>query len=94
MLARDDVDIVSVCTPNYQHAADVVTIASGKHILIEQPPATDQRLRAMDAAERRQDPRVSSSTGTLVPAKRVIAEGLLGGDTGPAGLLASADRRG
>ena len=54
MLANADVDIVSICTPNNQHARDVVACAqAGKHILVEKPPAIElESLRAMRAAVR------------------------------------------
>ena len=85
MLANPDVDVVSVCTPNAQHAADVVKIAeAGKHILIEKPPATDvEGLRAMRDAVRRAG--VKTQVGFVLhwnplfqAVQRVVADGLLG----------------
>jgi len=54
MLANPDVDIVSICTPNYLHAHDAVLSArAGKHLFIEKPPAIDlEGLRAMRDAVR------------------------------------------
>lgn len=41
LLERDDIDAVSICTPNYLHAQQVVNAAkAGKHILCEKPLAT------------------------------------------------------
>ena len=85
LLAHPEVDLVSVCTPNYRHAADVVTIASaGKHILIEKPPATDlEGLRAMRDAVRESG--VKTHVGFVLhwhplfqAVKRVVADGILG----------------
>jgi predicted dehydrogenase len=54
LVANEDVDAVSVCTPNYLHAP--VTIAAlehGKHVLCEKPLArTVEEGRAMVAAAR------------------------------------------
>ena len=45
MLACDDIDAVSVCVPNHAHAALTIdSLAAGKHVLCEKPPA-------MNAAE-------------------------------------------
>ncbi|NPV07092.1 MAG: Gfo/Idh/MocA family oxidoreductase [Anaerolineae bacterium] len=85
LLAHPELDVVSVCTPNYRHAADVVAIASaGKHILIEKPPATDlEGLRAMRDAVRQAG--VKTLVGFVLhwhplfqAVKRVVAGGLLG----------------
>lgn len=40
LVARDDLDIVSVCTPNYLHApVAIAALESGKHVLCEKPLA-------------------------------------------------------
>ena len=42
MLKRDDIDIVSICTPNDLHVEEAVMAAEmGKHMLIEKPIALD-----------------------------------------------------
>lgn len=48
-LAHEEVDIVSVCTPQQHHADNVVAAAeAGKHIVIEKPVAnTPAEMRAM-----------------------------------------------
>jgi predicted dehydrogenase len=54
MVARDDLDIIDVCTPNRTHAAIVLgALASGKHVLCEKPLATTaEEVRAMRDAAR------------------------------------------
>ncbi len=49
---RDDIDIVSICTPPDLHAVETIAAAkTGKHLLIEKPLAVNQEeLLAMDAA--------------------------------------------
>ncbi len=57
LLADPDVDAVSLCTPNGQHATEAIAAArAGKHLLIEKPVATNAEdfnavLRAVDAAD-------------------------------------------
>ena len=54
VLARPDIDIVSLCTPNHLHAEETIQAAqAGKHILIEKPVALNlEELRAMRDAVR------------------------------------------
>ena len=41
LLACEDIDAVSICTPNFTHAAlTVAALRSGKHVLCEKPMAT------------------------------------------------------
>lgn len=41
LMARDDIDVVSVCTPNYLHApVAIAALEAGKHVLCEKPLAT------------------------------------------------------
>jgi predicted dehydrogenase len=42
MLARDDIDLVSVCLPNFlHHEVAVAAAAAGKHVICEKPIATN-----------------------------------------------------
>ena len=53
LVARDDLDIVSVGTPNYLHAPiTIAALESGKHVLCEKPLATtgDEALAMVTAA--------------------------------------------
>ncbi|WP_405558402.1 Gfo/Idh/MocA family protein [Streptomyces sp. NBC_01171] len=88
LIARDDVDLVDICTPGDSHAEiALAALAAGKHVLCEKPLAnTVEEAEAMaEAAER------ASARGQLamvgfnyrrVPAialaRRMITEGRLG----------------
>jgi predicted dehydrogenase len=56
LVARDDIDIIAVCTPHDQHTAPVIAAAqAGKHVIIEKPVALTmdevrQQQAAVDAA--------------------------------------------
>ncbi len=55
LLARDDIDAVSVCTYNSQHASCAVpALLAGKHVLLEKPMAItlEQGLEIMDAEKK------------------------------------------
>lgn len=58
LLARGDIDLVSVCTPPFTHAPlGVAALGAGKHVLVEKPMATsleecDALLAAAAAAGR------------------------------------------
>jgi len=56
MIARDDVDAVSVCVPNYEHAElTLECLSAGKHVLCEKPPAmTADEARGMAEAAGRE----------------------------------------
>ena len=48
MLARDDIDLVSICTPSGLHSAAAIAAAeAGKHVIVEKP--LDVTLEKIDA---------------------------------------------
>ncbi len=47
MIARDDIDVISIATPNYLHApAAIAALSTGKHVLCEKPLAHTQESAA------------------------------------------------
>jgi UDP-N-acetyl-2-amino-2-deoxyglucuronate dehydrogenase len=85
LLARDDIDVVSVCVPSGRHAEVGVPIAAaGKHLVVEKPidvtlAAADRLIEAVRAAgvamtvisQHRFDP-------GLIELRRLVDEGALG----------------
>ncbi|MCB0183077.1 MAG: Gfo/Idh/MocA family oxidoreductase, partial [Caldilineaceae bacterium] len=60
VIARRDVDAVSVCMPPYQHAEIVAAAAAaGKHVLVEKP-------MGMNLAESRQMVAAAAAAGTVL----------------------------
>src|SRR5690606_38881836 len=87
-VARDDIDIVDICTPGHTHAEiALAALAAGKHVLCEKPLANDvadaERMAAA-AAEAAARGIVSMCgfsyrrTPALSLAKRLIEDGRLG----------------
>jgi predicted dehydrogenase len=88
LIARDDIDVVDVCTPGDSHAEiTIAALAAGKHVLCEKPLAnTVDEARAMvAAAAKAQAAGVRSMCGfnyRRVPAvtlmRQLVASGRLG----------------
>ena len=88
LVARDDVDLVDVCTPGDTHPEiAIAALEAGKHVLCEKPLANSvEEAEAMaDAADRAAERGVRSMVGFTyrrVPAiglaRRLVAEGRLG----------------
>ncbi|NOY81684.1 MAG: Gfo/Idh/MocA family oxidoreductase [Kiritimatiellaeota bacterium] len=57
MIASEEIDAVSVCVPNYEHAElSIDALCAGKHVLCEKPPAMNaDQARAMAAAATQSD---------------------------------------
>ena len=85
MLARDDVDLVSVCTPPFEHARNAIdALNAGKHVLCEKPMAGSlQECDAMIAAARDSGKTLSQVfqwrfRREVLMAKALVDEGKLG----------------
>jgi predicted dehydrogenase len=88
LVARDDIDLVDVCTPGHTHAEiAIAALEAGKHVLCEKPLAnTVEEAEAMTrAAEKAATAGVRSMVGFTyrrVPAiglaRQLVAEGRLG----------------
>jgi len=88
LIARDDVDIVDICTPGDTHAEmAIAALAAGKHVLCEKPLANSvAEAEAMAAAARQAAARgvraMCGFTYRRVPAARLMAELVAGGAIG------------
>ncbi|MCC6342015.1 MAG: Gfo/Idh/MocA family oxidoreductase [Bryobacterales bacterium] len=85
LLKADDIDAVSICTPNHLHAEQGAACAqAGKHVFVEKPVALDLAgLRKLDAAVRQYG--VRSITGFVLrwnplfeTIRAILADGLIG----------------
>ncbi|HWL17098.1 MAG TPA: Gfo/Idh/MocA family oxidoreductase [Opitutus sp.] len=85
VIARDDIDIVSIALPNYLHApVGLAALKAGKHLMIDKPMATnatDAAQLVKEAKKRRlllmvgQNNRFSPDVQTL---KQLVDRGVLG----------------
>jgi predicted dehydrogenase len=85
LLARDDIDIVSIALPNYLHARVALdALRAGKHVMLDKPFATNARDAAVLVTEAKkrglllmvgQNDRFHPTVQTL---KRLVGEGMLG----------------
>lgn len=88
LVARDDIDLVDICTPGDSHAEiAVAALAAGKHVLCEKPLANsvaeaETMTRAAEAAYGRGQLAMTGFNYRRVPAvalaRRMIADGRLG----------------
>jgi predicted dehydrogenase len=85
MLDRAEVDVVSVCTPDFAHAVPAIAaIEAGKHVLIEKPLAVtvEDAQAIIGAAERQRVKVMTQFSHRWVPAyqqtKGLLAAGELG----------------
>jgi predicted dehydrogenase len=86
LIARDDIDIIEVCTPNYLHKEIIIdSLKAGKHVNCEKPLAMDlaEAKEIVKAADAHPD-LISQITfeyryqPAMMRAKKLIEEGLLG----------------
>lgn len=88
VIARDDIDIVDICTPGYLHAEiAIAALEAGKHVLVEKPLANSlQEAQRMAAAATRAAARGTVAmigfnyrrVPALALARELIAAGRLG----------------
>ena len=85
LLAEDDVDAISVCTPHFAHAEVVVAAAEmGKHVLVEKPFATTtaDADKMIEAAKRSKVKLMVAFVNRFIPAfkeaKQLIEDGAIG----------------
>nr|BFD81649.1 Gfo/Idh/MocA family oxidoreductase [Streptomyces sp. Xyl84] len=88
LIARDDIDLVDICTPGDSHAEiALAALAAGKHVLCEKPLANtvaeaEEMARAAEAARARGQVAMVGFNYRRVPAtalaRRMVAEGRLG----------------
>ncbi|MFH1783893.1 MAG: Gfo/Idh/MocA family oxidoreductase [bacterium] len=85
LLENDEIEAVSICTPNYLHAEMTIAAANaGKHVLVEKPMATslDEARAMVEAARKNKIFLMVEQTHRFGPnpeiVKEVIDEGLIG----------------
>jgi len=85
LLANEEVDAVSVCTPNYLHASMAIAAANaGKHVLVEKPMAvtTEEGEQMIEAAKKNGVYLMVGHNQRLMPphvkAKEILDSGKLG----------------
>ncbi len=89
VLARDDVDAVTIATPPHTHAALVLAVAeAGKHVLCEKPFALDvgEAARMLDAAERAGVTHLVGHEFRWAPERAVLGRAIADGAIGQPGL--------
>ena len=85
VLARTDIDVVSVALPNYLHAGvALAALRAGKHVMVDKPMATNARDAARLVAEAKRRKRLlmvgqnMRFTPEVQTAKTLVEKGVLG----------------
>ncbi|MCJ7839521.1 Gfo/Idh/MocA family oxidoreductase [Lederbergia sp. NSJ-179] len=85
LIKRDDIDLIDIVTPNYNHAEIAIAAAeAGKHVFCEKPLAMDleQSKRMLEAVEKNKVLHMINHNYRFAPAiqfaKKLIEEGRLG----------------
>ncbi|QFK72459.1 Gfo/Idh/MocA family oxidoreductase [Pradoshia sp. D12] len=89
IIARNDIDAVSICLPNYLHApVTIAALKSGKHVLCEKPMATSkQEAEEMIHAAREASKKLMIAHNQRFVASHQTAKGIL--DSGKLGKIYS-----
>src|SRR5262249_15009351 len=85
LAARDDVDAVSICTPDFAHAAPALAmLEAGKHVLIEKPMTTDvdEAARIVAAARRSGVKAMVDFAQRWNPSNLTVKEAIIAGELG------------
>ncbi len=85
LIAREEIDIIDICTPNTSHAEIILAaLAAGKHILCEKPLCVTLEEAALIAAAEKRSNRICGMVfnnrfmAPMLRAKQLIDEGRLG----------------
>jgi predicted dehydrogenase len=85
MLARKEIDAVSVCVPNYLHAPIVIAaLEAGKHVLVEKPLSTDAKSgqKMVEAAKKAKKVFMIQFNNRYRPEARVLKDAVEAGELG------------
>ncbi|NLJ35386.1 MAG: Gfo/Idh/MocA family oxidoreductase [candidate division WS1 bacterium] len=86
LLARDDIDVIDICTPNHLHLDQILAaLEAGKHVYCDKPLTVDLSSAQQIAAAAKQRPNLCHGMAfhcRFVPAcmkaRQLIADGFLG----------------
>jgi predicted dehydrogenase len=85
LLARQDIDIVSIALPNYLHApVALAALKAGKHVMVDKPMATNARdaAKLVAAAKQKKVLLMVGQNARFTPevqtAKQLVTKGVLG----------------
>lgn len=85
LLSSEEIDVVSVCLPNYLHApVSIAALEAGCHVLCEKPMATsrEEAEQMIEAAERHDKKLMIAHNQRFVPSHRKAKELIESGEIG------------